>query len=268
MRNTKNSTNQDNIRDFMRAYRENIRTISAITMMKNTGEIDEDYLEALEEFKVVTLQYGGTQWADDAQFYMAESRFLREEFVLAVYEYDVLLRTMPTSPFVRLARFQKAGCNDALSPGSDLDQEYTRKAIDDYQSFLEYFPTDSLATVVEGRIVELTTKLAKKEFDSGLIYMKMAYYKAATFYFDLVLERYHDTRYAEPALFHKGEALVNRKRYPEAVSELSRFLDKYPSSEFRPEVERLLNDARESLATGVVVRPTASDSMETHSQIP
>jgi outer membrane protein assembly factor BamD len=67
---------------------------------------DGDYLEAIEDFKVVTLQYQGTGFADDAQFYLAESRFEREEFILAAFEYDVLLRAMPTSEFVARARFQ------------------------------------------------------------------------------------------------------------------------------------------------------------------
>jgi len=42
----------------------------------------EDYLAAIEEFKVVSLQYLGSKVADSAQFYMAECRYLREEYYL------------------------------------------------------------------------------------------------------------------------------------------------------------------------------------------
>ncbi len=206
---------------------------------------EEDYLEAIEEFKVITLQFGGTQWADDAQFSMAEARFVRGEFILAAYEYDVLLRTMPTSEFVRLARFRKATCYFESSPSPDLDQEYTRKAIDEYQTFLEYHGTDSLAAMADQRIRELTAKLAQKDFESGMIYLRMSYNKAATFYFDLVLEKYHDTPFAEPAYVRKAEALVNRKRYDEAELVLSRFLDRYPSSTLRQEAEQLRQNAIE-----------------------
>ncbi|MBI4429334.1 MAG: outer membrane protein assembly factor BamD, partial [Ignavibacteriales bacterium] len=158
---------------------------------------DEDYLDAVEDFKIVTLQFQGSTLADDAQFYMAESRFLREEFVLAAYEYDVLLRTMPTSEFVSRSRFRKAVCYYRLSPESYRDQEYTRKAIDEFQAYLEYHPTDSLATDAEARIAELNRKLAQKEFENGLVYMKMEYFKSATVSFDFVLEKFHDTPYAE-----------------------------------------------------------------------
>lgn len=210
---------------------------------------DEEYLEAIEEFKVVTLQFGGTQWADDAQFAMAEARFVRGEFILAAYEYDVLLRTMPTSEFVRLARFRKATCYFESSPSADLDQEYTRKAIDEYQTFLEYHGTDSLAAMADQRIRELTAKLAQKDFDSGIIYLRMSYNKAATYYFDLVLEKYHDTPFAEPAYVRKAEALVNRKRYDEAELVLTRFLDRFPGSALRQEAEQLLQSARDGKKT-------------------
>ncbi len=217
---------------------------------------DEDLIEAIEEFKVVTIQFGGTQWADDAQYYMAEARFLREEYILAAYEYDVLTRTMPTSEYVRMARFRRATCYDLSSPGIHLDQENTRKAIDEYQNFLEYHATDSLAVVADRRIRELTAKLAEKEFNNGLIYLKMSYNKAATYYFDLVLEKYHDTPFAEPAHVRKAEALINRKRYDEAIPELTRFLERYPSSGLKAEAEQLLQSAREGQQTKPAATPS------------
>lgn len=207
--------------------------------------VDEDYLEAIEEFKIVTIQFGGTQWADDAQYYMAESRFLREEYILAAYEYDVLVRSMPTSEYLRMARFRKASCYDLSSPGVALDQENTRKAIDEYQTFLEYHAADTLAPVADRRIRELTAKLAEKEFNNGIIYLKMSYNKAATYYFDLVLERYHDTPFAEPAHVRKAEALINRKRYDEAIQELNRFFSRFPTSALRAEAEQLVQSARD-----------------------
>lgn len=210
---------------------------------------DEDYLEAIEEFKVVTIQFGGTQWADDAQYYMAESRFRREEYILAAYEFDMLVRSMPTSEYVRMSRFRRASCYDLSSPGVALDQENTRKAIDEYQNFLEYHAADSLAPVADRRIRELTAKLAEKEFNNGVIYLKMGYNKAATYYFDLVLEKFHDTPFAEPSHVRKAEALIQRKRYDEALQELNRFLDRYPSSPLKPDAETLIKAAREGKET-------------------
>jgi outer membrane protein assembly factor BamD len=202
----------------------------------------EDYIAAIEEFKVVSLQYQGSKVADSAQFYMAECRYVREEYILAAFEYDVLLRTMPSSIFVSRARFRRATCYYELSPKSNLDQNYSKKAIDEYQEFLEYHPTDTLATVADQRINELNTKLAKKDYENGNTYMHMEYYKAATYYFDQVLEKYHDTQYAEPALLKKVEALVNRKKYADAKEAVEKFCAKYPTSTLKSDANQLRTD--------------------------
>lgn len=203
---------------------------------------DEDYLEAIEDFRIVALQYQGSALADDAQFYLGESRFQREEYILAAYEYEVLTRTMPTSEYVGKARFKRALCYYNLSPKSYLDQEYSKRAIDEFQSFIEYHPTDSLVSQAEAKIMELNTKLAKKEFDNGAVYMTMEYYKAAIVSFDHILEKYHDTPYAEQAQLKKAEAMFYRNKFTEAQQEIEKFFTKYPSSAFKAEAEKLKQD--------------------------
>ncbi len=203
---------------------------------------DGDYLDALEDFRIVSLQYQGSAFADDAQFYMGESRFLREEYILAAYEYEVLTRTMPTSEYVSKARFKRALCYSSLSPKSYLDQEYTKRAIDEFQSFIEYHPTDSLVSRAEEKIRELNTKLARKEFENGTNYMTLEYYKAAIVSFDHILEKYHDTPYAEQAQLKKAEAFYLRNKFVEATQEIEKFFMKYPSSSFKADAEKLRQD--------------------------
>ncbi|MBM4170073.1 MAG: outer membrane protein assembly factor BamD [Ignavibacteria bacterium] len=200
---------------------------------------DEDYLEAIDEFRIVTLQFQGTALADDAQFMMGESRFGREEYLLAAYEYELLYQTMPTSEYVSRARYRRAESFYRLSAPSYLDQENTKKAIDAFQAFIEYYPTDALVSEAEKKIAELNSKLARKEYENGLIYMKMEYYRAAMVSFEYILEHFHDTPFAEPALLKKAEALYARKRYEESKEELERFLRKYPASTLKENAEAL-----------------------------
>jgi outer membrane protein assembly factor BamD len=200
---------------------------------------DQNYLDAYEEFRIVTLQFQGSAVADDAQFHMAECRFKREEYVLAAYEYDVLIRTMPTSRFVSKARYQRAMCYYKLSPAYYLDQTYTKQAIDEFQSFIEYSPTDSLATQADAKINELNTKLARKEYENGMTYIHMEYYKSAFTCFENVTEKYHDTPYAEQAQYKKAEVQLLRKHIPEAKAEIEKFLTKYPNSSLKTEAEDL-----------------------------
>jgi outer membrane protein assembly factor BamD len=198
-----------------------------------------DYLEAIEDFKIVTLQFQGSGLADDAQFYVAECYFMREQYLLAAYEYEALTRTMPTSEFVSQARYRKALCYYLSSPASYLDQENTRKAIDEFQTFIEYHPTDSLVPGAEAKIGELHAKLARKEFENGMIYMKMEYYRAAINSFEHVLEKYYDSPYAEHSQLKKAEAMYYRNRLDEARVELEKFFLKYPQSSLKAEAEQL-----------------------------
>jgi outer membrane protein assembly factor BamD len=200
---------------------------------------DQSYLEAYEEFRIVTLQFQGSAVADDAQFHMGECRYRREEYVLAAYEYDVLIRTMPTSKFVSRSRYERAMCYYRLSPASYLDQTYTKQAIDEFQSFIEYSPTDTLATQADAKINELNTKLARKEYENGMTYIHMEYYKSAFTCFEGVTEKYHDTQFAELAQYKKAEVQLLRKHVPEAKTEIEKFLTKYPTSSLKADAEDL-----------------------------
>ena len=203
---------------------------------------DEDYLQAYDEFRIVTLQHSGSALADDAQYYMGECRFMRQDYILAAYEYQLLVQTMPTSEYVAKARYKRALCYYTFSEENRpyyLEQDETRQAIDEFQTFIEYHPTDSLVLDAEAKITELNTKLARKAFENGITYMKMEYYKSAVTSFDHVLEKYHDTPYAEQAQLKKAEAMMRRNRHNEALQEIEKFFSKYPESSLKGEAEEL-----------------------------
>lgn len=203
-----------------------------------------NYLEAINEFTIITMQYPGSAVSDDAQYYLGECRFMREEYLLASYEYEALKRNMPASSLVPKAQYKIALCYYMLSPEAQLDQTYSLKAIDEFQTFIEYFPDDSLAVDAETKIKELRERLAKKDYETAVLYVNMEYYKAATFYFDKVIELYHDTNYAELAYVGKIESLVKRKKYDDVISESEIFLKKFPQSKFKKKVESLIAEIK------------------------
>jgi len=215
-----------------------------------------DYLDAVDDCTAVTVQYPGSSKADDAQYYLGESRFAREEYLLAAYEYETLRRTMSSSPYAADAQYKIGLCYYMLSPKSPLDQQYAKKAIDELQNFLEYFPTHALALDAERKIAELNNRLAKKDYDTAILYMTMERFKAATTYFDNVLELYHDTEYAEPSHVGKIRAFVARGKYRDAKIEVETFLAKYPDSRFRSTIQSLESEIDSHLRTESTTRDT------------
>jgi outer membrane protein assembly factor BamD len=211
---------------------------------------NRDYLEAINEFTVITLQHQGSAFAADAQYYLAECRFLRGEFLLGAFEYQVLKRNYPASNRVAEAQYKVGLCYYNLSPKSTLDQQYTRKGIDELQAFVEYYPGNQLIPDAETKIRELTTRLAKKQFETARLYAVMEYYRAALLSFDEVIEKYHDTEYAPEAYSAKVELLMSRRHYREARDEADRFLKKYPNSVLRAKLESLRQASDTEVAAG------------------
>jgi outer membrane protein assembly factor BamD len=210
----------------------------------------EDYLEAINEFTVITLQFQGSQYASKAQFHLGECRFNRGEYLLAAFEYGLLKRSYPASPLLPDAQYKLAMSYFMMSPRSSLDQQYTKKAIDEFQSFVEYFPSHALAPDADAKIRELNTKLAKKLYDAAKQYLVLERYKAAMQYFDDVIEKYHDTEYAPLSYLDKTETLIDRKKFSNAAFELGRFMSRYPNSVLRGRAdalkERLDNEQRKA----------------------
>jgi outer membrane protein assembly factor BamD len=203
---------------------------------------EEDYEEAVKDFDAIILQYPGSSIMDDAQYYLAMTRFQRGEYILAAYQFSKLIKSMPSSDFLADAQFMLADCYYELSPDFTLDQQYTKKAIEEFQVFIDFFPLNEKVAQAETKINKLNDKMAKKEFEAARIYGKMEYYDAALKYYDTVLEVYHDTQYAPMALYNKINLLIDRKRESEALAEAQKFISKYPQDPNFSDIEKIKND--------------------------
>jgi outer membrane protein assembly factor BamD len=208
----------------------------------------EDYQEAIDEFQALILQYPGSTIIDDSQYYLSMSRFMREEYILAAFEFSKLIKNMSTSEFLADAQFMLAECYYRLSPEPELDQSYTKKAIEEYQAFIDFFPLNEKVLEAEQKIRTLNTKLAKKEYDTARIYEKMEFYNASMKYYDSVMELYHDTEYAPLALYNKIFILDTRKSPSKALEESNKFIDKYPDHPNAKEVIEFKNDLEKRLS--------------------
>lgn len=223
----------------------------------------KNYYDARTQFRIVTLNAPGSTFVDEAQYYLAECHYGMEEFITAAAEYEKLLRLYPQSEYLDDAQYKLGMCYYQLSPKADLDQKYTWQAIEEFQRFLDDYPTSDLRQEVVSKLNLTRDKLAKKEYRTADLYRRMAYYESALIYYDGVLNRFYDTRYYEPALFFKAEALTKLERYSEARESLRTLLDKYRQDQekaeannaglaeqkYRQRAETLLKMLEDKLAT-------------------
>ena len=204
---------------------------------------DENYFDAVNDFTVVILRYPGSTVADSSQYFLGMCHYNLEEYIISASEFSKLINTMSRSPLVPDAQFMLAESYYEMSPRPPLDQEYSLKALREYQMFLEDYPTHSRREEAERKMFEIREKLAEKQWQNAELYRKMREFRSSIIYYDLVLEKYYDTDYADDALYGKALVYMDLEEYDNAKEQLLLFKEKFPDSEYMPSVDRMLNNA-------------------------
>ncbi|MBN2357254.1 outer membrane protein assembly factor BamD [candidate division KSB1 bacterium] len=189
------------------------------------------YLDAKNQFRIITLSYSGRAEAARAQYYLAECHYNVKEYILAGSEYERLIKVYPNSEWVDDAKYKLGMCYFKMSPKYSLDQEYTQKAIRQFQEFLEEFRNSPLVPEVEEKLNECRGKLARKVFSSAEQYFKMHLYEAAEIYYTLVLDNYYDSKYSPRAYYRVAECLLKMKKYSKALEAFQKVVDKFPRND-------------------------------------
>lgn len=191
---------------------------------------DEDWLDAIKYFEVIKLQYPASQYADDAQYFIAEINFRRSEYYSAAYNYATLRRIYPQSEFQKEALFRTALSFYMLSPTFDRDQDYTKKAIQTFSEFQVLYPKDSLYGKASEYIMELRNKLAEKYYSIAQLYRNIQSIESSLVYYDAVIEEYPDTDFFEPSYFGKIETLSTMRKYEQLRSIIILYSQLFPKS--------------------------------------
>lgn len=192
------------------------KTVDEIYDEAKAAYDDNNWLEAQAKFDVIKLQYPASQYADDAQYFLAEISFQRSEYIMAAFNYNQLRRSYPSSEFVREAMYKAALCYDKISLPADRDQENTRKAIMAYTDFQSMYMRDSLGLEAIRRIRDLRDRLAERYWQAAEHYLRTYARRAALVQYDAIIDEYPDSKWLEPALVQKIDVLIQLQRNDEA----------------------------------------------------
>lgn len=218
----------------------------------------EKYGDAANAFETVLEIGRGTDFGREAQFYLAESYFKNERYLLAASEYERYISQFPQSEKRQEAQFQEAYCYYKLSPRYKLDQQYTRQAIEKFRLYNSRYSNSEQVEEAAQYITEMREKLAKKHYHSADLYMRTDQYEAAIIYYDLTIDNYPETIWAQRALVDEINAYntyasrsvqeKQRERYQKAVEAYEKFVQLFPNGEYRSEAEEYVDEARTALA--------------------
>ncbi|SMO69240.1 outer membrane protein assembly factor BamD [Fodinibius sediminis] len=218
----------------------------------------EEYTDAAEAFETVIQLGRGTDYGQEAQFYLAESYFKSGRYLLASAEYSRFVTLYPRADKREEAQFKEAYSYYKLSPRYKLDQKHTRTAIEKFQLYNSRYPNSERVEEAARYITELRSKLAKKLYHSARLYMQTDSYEAAIVYYDLTIDNYPESMWAQRALVDKINTYVvyadrsvqakQRERYQAAVDAYETFIQLFPEGQYRSEAEDHVDDARAALA--------------------
>jgi len=213
-------------------------------------------------FEELMTKYRGQAEAEDLYYFNAYTSYRLRDYTGARYAFKNFATTYPNSPKAEECRFMSAYCFYLDSPRPALDQENTRKAIDELQLFINLYPDGERAREAGDLIQNLRDKLESKAYANAKLYYDMGQpddYRAAVIAFENMLREYPDTKYAEEAefLMVKSQYLfaensyVHRQesRYNEALDYYRAFAEHYPDSKFRKEADGIRESAEKQVAS-------------------
>lgn len=218
----------------------------------------ERYGESADAFETVIEIGRGTDYGQRAQYYLAQSYFNNDRYLLAASEYERYMSLYPQGQNRQDAQFKEAYCYYQLSPRYKLDQSYTRQAIEKFRLYNSRYASSQKVQEASQYISEMRGKLAKKLYYAADLYMRTDQYEAAITYYDLTIDNYPETDWAQRSLVDEIQAYntyagrsvqsKQQERYQKAVDTYEKFVQLFPEGEYRQQAEQYVDEARTALA--------------------
>lgn len=178
------------------------------------------WMAASELLRTYVDRNPGSAEVDEAIALLGECQLGLKEWALAQVEFERLLRDYPESDSAAAAAYQLGIALYGQSRPADFDQEFTVRAIAQWQRYLEAYPEHWRAEEAARRVAEGRARLARKLADTGRLYVKLRRPGPATVYFERVRDEYGDTPLVGEALLGLAWCDALEGRRAEAVARL------------------------------------------------
>ncbi|MDG2372332.1 MAG: outer membrane protein assembly factor BamD [Flavobacteriaceae bacterium] len=178
---------------------DNLAKYRAAENYYNEGE----YRKANRLLEQVEPKYRGKPQAERVVFFLADSYFNTKRYLLAAYKFEDFTKSYPKSQRVQEALFLEAKSYYYESPEFSLDQGDTKTALDKLQIFINKFPQSEYLNEANVLVVELQTKLEKKDFEVSKQYYTIRDYKSAIKSLENFIAEYPGTSYREGAMYYE-----------------------------------------------------------------
>jgi len=216
-----------------------------------------EYVKAGGLFEELVNIYRGTSRADKIYYYYARSMMGQKDYLMANHYFKSLLKEFPGSEYAEESQFMAGYCSYLLSPKPRLDQTVTREAIESLQLYINLYPYNDKVDEANRLIDELQSKLVYKSFLNARLYYDFENFKAASIAIENSLKKYPDSQHREELMYMllKSKYLLainsieekKEERLSNALDEYFSFVDEFPESKHRREVDKFYDTVADLL---------------------
>ncbi|MBB4035170.1 outer membrane protein assembly factor BamD [Dysgonomonas hofstadii] len=214
----------------------------------------------------ILTAYTGSAKEQEILFLLAQSYFYNKDYTTATQYYTRYYNKFPKGDYTELARYNAAYGLYLDSPDARLDQTSTIKAIQEFQSFLEYFPQSERAPEAQDLMFKLQEKLAYKEFLAARLYYNLGLYMGNNYEACIVTSHEALKNYPFSAFSEEFQILIVRARYELAyysveekkptryrdlLDEHFNYRNMFPNGKYLKESERYYRQALKALGQEV-----------------
>ena len=177
---------------------------------------DRRFTQAATLLEQVYTPLRGTSNGEEALFLLAMSNFENKDYLNSGLYFKTYYNRYPRGKFTELARFYSGYGYYLDSPDPQLDQTATKKAIEELQGFIDYYPDSDRVSIAQNAIFEMQDKLTLKELQNAQLYYNLGNflgnnYDAAIITAQNALKEYPYSKYKEDF-----ELLILKAKYQEA----------------------------------------------------
>ncbi len=217
------------------------------------------YQRAIQLFEQIKPVFIGTAREDSLSYYLGAAYYKKGEFDSSEITFDDFRRRFGRSAFLEDVEYMYAMGFYFSSPPPNRDQTVTVQGITAITEYLERYPNSTKRETAEKRLQELREKLYDKEYLNARTYYKIGRHKSAITALKNALAKYPDSPHREEMLYLVAVSTyeladnsilsLQRDRYLDMMDAYYSFIAEYPESRYRRELDKLMNNAKEYIAS-------------------
>ena len=219
------------------------------------------YVKSSEILGQILPRYRATEEAEELNWMNCMSYYGMKDYFMAGSYFKTFVDQFPFGKHAEEANFLVGMCDYKISPRSELDQESTRSALEEFNVFVTRYGYSPKVEECKKYITELEDKLVEKSHNNAKLYYDMKEYKAAVVAINSSLKIYANSKYREEMMFLKLHSLYlyafksypdkQKTRYQDTLDDYYSFMEEFPKSQYSKDVEDIFDKTNKFLKKGI-----------------